>query len=187
MTQTITMDNIQTAFNMVLADIRTVLHIPENVCLCKETIKSKRTMGECSLHVWKTETKVCYEEYQIKVNQCYVNSPCTKEVISDLFNTIAHEILHTITLKHDKTFRVLACFLNTNRGYNINTRGIPSEITPFLNIPKPKYEIRCKDCGRLIDVRFRKCNSVLNIDRYRSTCCSGRLEVIGLKENNEEV
>jgi predicted SprT family Zn-dependent metalloprotease len=183
MTQTITMENIQTAFDIVLADIKTVLHIPENVYLSKKTIKSGRVMGKCSLIAWKIEDKVCYEEYQIRVNQCYVNAPCTKEVISDLYNVIAHEILHTIVQRHDKTFISLACFLNTTRGYNIHSRYIPNEATSSLDVLQPKYEIRCKDCGRLINVRFRKCKSVLNIDRYHSTCCSGRLKVINLEEN----
>lgn len=181
LTHTIDIDDIHTIFNSILEIFKEYLPMPENIYLSNKPLNSATRIGQCKKEVWTMPNgKVVNCIYTIYVNECYIDAPINKDVIFDLTNVIAHELLHTIVQSHDANFIKLANMLNQYLGFKIETRYTPSETTKLLNTIKPKYEIRCSKCNQLLGCKYRKCKTISDSQNYISKCCHVNVKIIEL-------
>ena len=146
-------------------------NISENVYINK---RAKKRYGACKLENIKGRKK-----YIIEVSSFVLDAD--DQTIKGI---IAHEVLHTChgCMNHGERWKRYASILNRAYGYNIKrvaTReenNLPKE---NIGVAKPKYAIKCQNCGNII-YRMRMSKVIKNPERYRCKC-GGKLEVFVVK------
>ena len=94
-----------------------------------------------------------------------------------IINVLAHEVLHGILppgVHHGSDFKYAMNVINDRLDINIRVRGIVGKVEK----PKPKYQVYCPHCDRVLASYLRKCDKVNNPQDYRCKRCKGEVKVI---------
>ena len=127
--------------------------------------------------------------YKININ-CDLCHPDASE--RGLKETIIHEILHTCPdcMCHTGEWKRLANLVNDCYNYNVKRcnssedKGVDDFYKNHDRQGRPekpvtwKYEIVCKDCGKVVGRRQKSCKLTMYPQRYRCAYCYGNIKVI---------
>lgn len=102
--------------------------------------------------------------------------------LSSLKATVYHELLHTVPggMNHKKVWLQLAQKVSQTTGLTIKRSAPASEIgilRDYKNDPSVKFLCACENCGVEI-IRYRKCDFIRRLDRYRCGTCGGKFKVV---------
>ena len=144
--------------------------------------RAKSRWGQCRKSYANADGIV----YKININ-CDLCHPDASE--RGLKETIIHEILHTCPncMCHTGEWKRLAELVNDCYGYNVKRcnsseeKGMEEFYAQHDELKKKptwKYEIRCKNCGKVVGRRQKSCKLTMYPYRYKCAHCYGSLYVI---------
>lgn len=148
-----------------------------NIIRFEINTRAKKRWGQC---------KKTPNGYIININVDLLDE---RNDVNGLKNTIIHEILHTCEgcMNHGKKWQMYASKVYKAYGYNVkrvsSSEEKGCEYRRELNKKElivkayPKYEVRCKCCGKSY-FRSKRTKVIVNPENYRCGFCGGELRRI---------
>lgn len=112
--------------------------------------------------------------FEISVSKYHLSNE-----INAVYQTIVHEVLHTIKgcMNHGSKWKECANTMNEVYGYNISRLGTMKSGAKLNTPPKlVKYIITCQKCSKVYKRKVRS-KLVKNVDNYKCGECGGALKL----------